>query len=299
MELRLLFCAALMIFLSCGGDSAQDQSKFGTLKATLAENPTKENRHALIAAYQEEIRNNPDKADDNARYLRELAKLRVADNNHILGLQTLMLAIEDYPNSAETAENVWQLGHIYHQNLQRPSVANIIKKLYAEEFPNGQFAEEAQRIGQSNPTSVADDLAKLGNSMYNETTHKVDYQAANDYIRVGELIAMLRPEDPQSPEYLHKIGETARAIRTFPKAIKIYEKIYTQYPNFEKAPQALFLRAFTYDNDLGDKGTARALYQEFLDKYPNDEFADDTRFLLDNLTKSDEEIIESFNQGKE
>ena len=76
----------------------------------------------------------------------------------------------------------------------------------------------------------------------------------------------------------------------------IYDAIYTQYPQYEKAAQALFLKAFTYDNDLKDKGTAKALYEEFLQKFPNDDFADDTQFLLKNLGKNDEEIIKSFGQ---
>ena len=32
----------------------------------------------------------------------------------------------------------------------------------------------------------------------------------------------------------------------------------------------------------------------FCKSYPNDDFADDTKFLLENLGKDDEEIINSF-----
>lgn len=132
--------------------------------------------------------------------------------------------------------------------------------------------------------------------MYDEATHKVNFQAANDYIRICELFALLQPKNEQSPEYLHKAGETARAVRAFAKAVAIYDKIYTEYPTYEKSAQALFLKAFTYDNDLGDKATAKQLYEEFLQKFPNDDFADDTQFLLDNLGKDDEEIIKSFGE---
>ena len=61
----------------------------------------------------------------------------------------------------------------------------------------------------------------------------------------------------------------------------------------------MFLKAFTYDNDLKKVEEARVLYNEFLKKYPNDEFADDTKFLLENLGKDDEEIINSFGKQQQ
>ena len=52
--------------------------------------------------------------------------------------------------------------------------------------------------------------------------------------------------------------------------------------------------AFTLDNDLQRHEEAKELYESFLEKYPDDDFADDTQFLLQNLGKTDEEIIQSF-----
>ena len=95
---------------------------------------------------------------------------------------------------------------------------------------------------------------------------------------------------------LHQAGETARSIRNYGKAIEIYDLIYNVFPDYEKAPQALFLKAFTLDNDLKQTEEAKALYEAFLEKHPDNEFADDTQFLLDNLGKDDEEIIQSFQQ---
>ncbi|MEN0006956.1 MAG: tetratricopeptide repeat protein, partial [Bacteroidota bacterium] len=76
----------------------------------------------------------------------------------------------------------------------------------------------------------------------------------------------------------------------------IYDQIYENYPDYEKAPQSLFLKAFTQDNDLKRPDEARKLYEEFLERYPEDDFADDTQFLLENLGKDDEEIIKSFQE---
>ncbi len=295
MEFRLLIILLFFGLFACKSGTIEDSSKIGTLKKALADSPTKENRDLLITAYQDAIKANPNDGATNSPLFSEMAKLHVENKAAVNGVQTLMQGISDYPTAKGVADNVWMLSTIYEQNIQSPTVAAIIKKLYLQVFPNGNQAAAAKQALASNSNSLVEDITALGSSMYDETTHKVDFQAANDYIRICELYALLQPKNAQSPEYLHKAGETARAVRAFPKAVAIYDLIYTQYPNYEKAAQALFLKAFTYDNDLNDKATAKRLYEEFLSKYPNDDFADDTQFLLSNLGKDDEEIIKGFN----
>jgi len=294
MELRLLIICLFFGLFACQSTSLKDNSKIGQLTATLNANPTKENRAALIAAYQDTIKAKPSDAATNAPYFSKMASLHLENKEATKALQTLMQGIQSYPQAAGIDGKVWMLADVYQQHIQRPNVANIIKKLYAQKFDDGAQIAAAKNVMQENSTAISEDITALGSSMYDETTHKVDFQAANDYIRVCELFALLKPSDPKSPEYLHKAGETARAVRAFPKAVEVYDRIYAKYPNYEKAAQALFLKAFTYDNDLGDKATAKTLYEEFLKKFPNDDFADDTQFLLSNLGKNDEEIIKGF-----
>lgn len=296
MVIRLLLIFIFVGLISCKSGLKEDTTKITLLKKNLLEQPTQENRNALINEYKAIIVANPTDAVTNAQHLNQVAQFQVTNKSFSVAIQTLMDGIKEYFSAPGTADNVWSLGKIYEDNLNSPKVAGIIKKMYAQQFPNGSKAGLAQQFVSANTINIADDIAQLGSSMYNETTHRVDFKAANDFIKVCELYALLKPQDEQSPEYLHKAGETARAIRSFPKAIVLYDWIYTKYPSYEKAPQSLFLKAFTYDNDLGDKEKAKLLYQEFLKKFPNDDFADDTEFLLANIDKNDEEIIKSFGQ---
>lgn len=296
MELRCLIIGLVLALAACQSNSSGTFSKVDQLTQALSANPTKENRDALIVAYQDTINARPNDAATNAPFLTEMANLHVANKNYVRALQTLMQGIQDYPTSSDVPEKVWTLATIYEQYIQRPNIANTVRKLYVQQFPSGANIGAAKQAAMANKTTISEDIIALGGSMYDETTHKVDFQAANDYIRMCELFALLKPQDGLSPDYLHKAGETARAIRAFPQAVDIYDRIYTQYPTYEKAAQALFLKAFTYDNDLGDKATAKVLYEEFLKKFPNDDFADDTQFLLANLGRDDEEIIKSFGE---
>jgi outer membrane protein assembly factor BamD (BamD/ComL family) len=49
--------------------------------------------------------------------------------------------------------------------------------------------------------------------------------------------------------------------------------------------------AYTYENNLHDLVRAKTLYEEFLQKFPNGELAQDAKLSLDNLGKSPEELI--------
>ena len=60
---------------------------------------------------------------------------------------------------------------------------------------------------------------------------------------------------------------------------------------------ALFMKAFLFDESLKDVENARKYYQEFIDKYPNHEFAKQAKLLMENLGKSQEEVLKSL-QGK-
>lgn len=294
MELRLLIIGLFLGLFACQTNSTGNLSKVDQLTNALVTNPTKENREALIVAYQDTIKAKPNDAATNAPFFTKMAELHLTNKNYVRALQTLMQGIQDYPKAADVPQKVWLLADIYEKNIQRPNVANTVRKMYSQQFPKGTNAEAAKKVLMATKTTIAEDITALGGNMYDETTHKVDFQAANDYIRICELFSLLKPQDGLSPDYLHKAGETARAIRAFPKAVAIYDRIYANYPTYEKAAQALFLKAFTYDNDLGDKATAKVLYEEFLQKFPNDDFADDTQFLLANLGKNDEEIIKGF-----
>ena len=104
------------------------------------------------------------------------------------------------------------------------------------------------------------------------------------------------PTDSISVKYLSKAGETARLLRQFDKAFEIFDKIEKNYPQSKAAASAMFMKAFTLDNDLKKYDEAKLAYEAFLKKFPNDEFADDAQFLLKNLGKSPEEIIKGFEQ---
>lgn len=144
-----------------------------------------------------------------------------------------------------------------------------------------------------NSSSIAQGITDtLLYSITDPETQRLIPTIARQYIALANVYAKAKPDAPESPEKLYKAAEIARSIGAFQEALNIYATIESYFPQYEKAPKALFMQAFTYAEDLKDEEQARALYERFLEKYPEDDFVDDAQILLDNLGKSDEEIFQ-------
>ena len=122
--------------------------------------------------------------------------------------------------------------------------------------------------------------------------------ASQEFIELSEQLAGRAPAgDTLAALPLYRAAEVASALGNPRRAAALYERIHTQYPTFHRAPESLFMLAFTYDEYLNDLTTARRYYEEFLENYPENGFADDTEVLLRNLGKSDAEILEELEAG--
>lgn len=125
----------------------------------------------------------------------------------------------------------------------------------------------------------------------NEQTNNIEVQASEEYLMLANQLADEADGDTLAALPLYKAAEIYQALGDFKGAAMVFERIYNDYPTFSKAGEALFMLGFTYDENLRDTMRARKAYQKFLAEYPNNTFADDTEMLLNNLGKSDEEML--------
>jgi tetratricopeptide (TPR) repeat protein len=124
-----------------------------------------------------------------------------------------------------------------------------------------------------------------------------DPSKADKFIQLSEeLAALQKPADPdKSVGVLLRAAALAKAAGKPAKAVELYERVHTEMPGHPKAPMALFMSGFVYENDLGDLQKAKSVYERFLQEYPNDQdFADDAGSALKLLGKSPEEIVREF-----
>ena len=141
-----------------------------------------------------------------------------------------------------------------------------------------------------------DEIDELENSVYSDTTAVIDREKVGELIDIYVSFADKYPEDPKSADYLYNAANVSMNLMNSQKAIILFDRVMTEYPDYEKNAECLFMKGFIYDNNLKDYDKAKEIYEEFLERYPDDEFADDARASINNLGKSLEEIIEEFEQ---
>lgn len=129
-----------------------------------------------------------------------------------------------------------------------------------------------------------------------------DKAKAAEFIKTSEeLAALLEKKNPdQYVDVLLKAAGLAKTVDNPQKAIELYSKVADGLPQHKKAPTALFMIGFVQENDLADLTKAKATYELFLQKYPNDpDFADDAQNALKLLGKSPDDIIKEFEKQGE
>lgn len=287
------FCL-VMTFITCQNEQQQAQSEINEQEAVVESGGDPEEVNKLVQQYLSYTNSYPEDQTANPRYLYRAAALQYRLNNFDAARTNLERAIREYFDNENTPNAVLLLGSIYEEKLQNKIASSFLYQSVAEGFPDLKDNPQIAQMKESGLAPVDKRLDAVSRAMYPDSTGRIDLRVANDFITGASLYALINPKGNQAPDLLYKAAETARTVQAFSKALELYDWLIEKYPDFSKIPQAMFLKGFTLDNDLGRLEEAREVYEAFLAKYPQDDFADDAQFLLDNLGKTDEEIINSF-----
>ncbi len=137
-------------------------------------------------------------------------------------------------------------------------------------------------------------IKEMESKLFSDENKMIDRGKAGELMKVYISFADEYPDASETPEYLFKAGDMSMNLNMPQQAIQVFDRIINKYPDYEKAPQCLFLKGYVYENEIGDLNAAKKIYEEFIAKYPDDEFADDAAVSIKNLGKSPEELIKEF-----
>ncbi len=129
-----------------------------------------------------------------------------------------------------------------------------------------------------------------------QNLQKFDINKGNELISLYTEYAQTYPRDSMSAQYLFNAADLSVGVKRFDNAISLFDKVYKEFPNYEKNATSLFMVAFVYDEHLKLKGKAADVYNEFIKKFPNHDFVDDAKFSIQNLNKSEEDLIQMFKE---
>ncbi|MBU8870446.1 MAG: peptidyl-prolyl cis-trans isomerase [Gemmatimonadales bacterium] len=78
----------------------------------------------------------------------------------------------------------------------------------------------------------------------------------------------------------------ARAVKDTDRKLELYKMLYTDYPESDRADDALFLSGNLVLDDLMDRREGAKLLTRLLKEYPDSELAPDTQYILENMGNS-------------
>jgi TolA-binding protein len=134
-------------------------------------------------------------------------------------------------------------------------------------------------------------INKLESDLFSSEDMVVNRKQASELVNAYIDYADKFPDDTLSPDYIFKGADICMNILNPSKAVWFFDRIIREYPNYRKVPESMFLKAYVYDNNMQSYDLARKLYTEFIEKYPDNEFADDAKVSIQNLGKTPEQII--------
>ncbi len=287
--MKYLYLVLFFLLFAC---TFENDSEFSVLESEIVENPTNANVSALLSEYSAWLTINP---EVNAARKEILLKTYTLSDEHIrykMKLSAIRGLLLDYPDDPETLDRLIEMSQML-EKMRKTGAAQILNQAVAQLYPgNAKVKEEILPHLPPNLLPIDTVIFQLGRAMFDDGSMRLNSRVGRQYVDACEAYAIVFDGTLEAVELLHKAAETARTLNTIHKAIELYDWILTRYPDHPRSAQALFLKAFTYDSNLGDIKNAELYYKEFLEKYPNDDFTESAIFLLENLGKDDDELLD-------
>lgn len=102
------------------------------------------------------------------------------------------------------------------------------------------------------------------------------------------------PKDTSAAEFLFKASEISMNINESENAIALLTRIEKNYKDYSNYPACIFLKAFIFENYIGNLEMAQQYYSLFLKDYPDHAMAKDAEAALMYLGMNDEQLLELF-----
>lgn len=122
----------------------------------------------------------------------------------------------------------------------------------------------------------------------------IDRKGAQALVDVYLLYAKVHPLDSLTPEYLFRAASVKSTLGDPLGGIALYDRIIRDHPAWRKIPDTYYLKAFTIDNGLRQRGEAERAYTEVIGRFPEHRFAKDAEQMIENLKYTDEELMQRF-----
>ena len=152
----------------------------------------------------------------------------------------------------------------------------------------------SQKEENLNPIKLQEEIKSLEAQLKSQDGKKMDRSKVSELIEKSQLFAKSFPKHEAAPALLFRAADVARGTGNPTLGIQLWGTLMQNYPDYERAPDALFLTGFTYENNLNKKEEAKKYYNKFLNDHPNHALFNQVKQTLDQIDKSPEELVKEF-----
>jgi len=289
LQFFLFILFSSLILLACGEDFTK---KIAALEKELAATNNPAIADSLCRTYEAAAQAKPGDHAQNLLYLTKAAEIKFLRNKDAVhAVRLVNSAIQEHGDGQDLAEPISLLTRIWrvYQHKATPD-----------------FSKEPDDIDQTklnlerNLFWIDSALLRLDRAMGGATA--TDKDKAQLFLQLSEGYATLvQSVDPNKFVDLNmKAAGLAKTIGEPNTALRFYYNVAEKLPAHAKAPTALFMMGFIYENDVKDMTLAKSTYEEFLKRYPNDpDYVDDAENALKFLGVPPEEIIKQFEKNQQ
>ncbi len=104
------------------------------------------------------------------------------------------------------------------------------------------------------------------------------------------LAALFSCEQKMGEKEYFDMAQQYMEQQNWEKAAEYFEKTYGEFPDGLFSSKSLFMIGYINANHLKKFDKARKFYQEFVEKYPDHDLANDARYELEHMGKSADEL---------
>lgn len=126
---------------------------------------------------------------------------------------------------------------------------------------------------------------------------KKNFEVAQELVSEIENFVKKFPDSTTIPDYYMQLGDLYTHSLQLPvKGLYFFQKVYNDFPNYEKAEIALFYQGFVLENYLGKQDQAKTVYESFLHNYPQHELSETVKLSIQHLGIPIEELVKQFEE---
>jgi len=154
------------------------------------------------------------------------------------------------------------------------------------------FAFSCSNSTKSEKDILLDSISNLEKDCFDNINNTYNHKVALKTLVMYQKFINKYPSDSLTAHYLYTSAQLSKSINLYGEAIRKYELYIKQYPKTKEAAKSNFMVGMIYENDLKDTVNAKKAYQNFIKNYPNNDLVDDAEFLIQNLSLTNEELIQ-------